>query len=208
MYIGQWRLSPLQSSQVGTSHSSPSRHQLSRHIFLNLTDGLKSLSFQRWFYFWEKPEGTGHQICPVGGAESPGWLDVSSKNSAGGMMHEQACCRDEAANHQLPITAASWIIQIIAVEECSSWMQILWRFIALFAHFECSGHTVHMLTQRHLPPPLTSTVKLSLFTHAHSSPLSLAARLHWCHTNHSCYINNAGLFPDRLRVSLNPERFL
>ena len=53
-------------------------------------------------------------------------------------------------------------------------------------HFECDDHTVHMLTQQHLPPPLTSTVKLSLFTNAHSSPLSLAARLHWSCVNHSC----------------------
>ena len=58
------------------------------------------------------------------------------------------------------------------------------------SHFECDGHTVHMLTQWCLPPPLTSTVKSSLFTHAHSSPLSLAARLRWCHANHSRYINN------------------
>ena len=35
------------------------------------------------------------------------------------------------------------------------------------SHFECSGHTVHILTQQCLPPPLTNTVKLSLFTHAH-----------------------------------------
>ena len=41
----------------------------------------------------------------------------------------------------------------------------------LLSHFECDGHTVHMLTQRHLPPPMTSTVKSSLFTHVHSSPL-------------------------------------
>ena len=61
-------------------------------------------------------------------------------------------------------------------------------------HFECDGHTVHMLTQRFLPPPLTSTVKSSLFTHAHSSPLSLAARLHQCHANHSHYINNGWTF--------------
>ena len=27
------------------------------------------------------------------------------------------------------------------------------------SHFECECHTVHMLTQWHLPPPLTSTVK-------------------------------------------------
>ena len=43
----------------------------------------------------------------------------------------------------------------------------------LLSHFECSGHTGHMLTEQRLPLPLTSTVKLSLFTHAPSSPLSL-----------------------------------
>ena len=67
----------------------------------------------------------------------------------------------------------------------------------LLSHFECNGHTVHMLTQWHLPPPLTSTVKLSLFTHGHSSPLSLAARLHWCCTIHSYPINNGWNFSDR-----------
>ena len=30
------------------------------------------------------------------------------------------------------------------------------------------GHTVHVLTQQLLPPPLTSTVKSSLFMHVHS----------------------------------------
>ena len=48
----------------------------------------------------------------------------------------------------------------------------------LISHFERDSHTVHMLTQWHLPPPLTSTVKSSLFTHVHSSPLSLSARSH------------------------------
>ena len=57
------------------------------------------------------------------------------------------------------------------------------------SHFECDSHTVHMLTPQHLRPSLTSTVKSSLFTHAHSSLLSLAARLHRCHAN-CCYINN------------------
>ena len=60
----------------------------------------------------------------------------------------------------------------------------------LLSHFECMGpHTVHLLTQRHLPLPLTSTVKSSLFTHTHSGPFSLAARLHRCYTNHTHYIN-------------------
>ena len=58
------------------------------------------------------------------------------------------------------------------------------------SHSECDSHTVHMLTQQCLLPPLTSTVKLSLFTHAHSSPHSLIIRIHHCHANHSHYINN------------------
>ena len=39
-------------------------------------------------------------------------------------------------------------------------------FFYLLSHFECDSHTVHMLTQWHLLPPLTSTVK-SLFTCEH-----------------------------------------
>ena len=58
------------------------------------------------------------------------------------------------------------------------------------SHFECNGDTVHMLTHQRLLPPLTSTVTSSLFMYAHSSPLSLAARLHRCHANCSPYINN------------------
>ena len=64
----------------------------------------------------------------------------------------------------------------------------------LLSHFECDGHTVHVLTQGHLPSPLTSTVKLSLFTRVHSSPLSLGARLYQCLTNCSHYINNGWTF--------------
>ena len=58
------------------------------------------------------------------------------------------------------------------------------------SHFECNNNTVHMLTQQHPQPPLTSTVKSSLFTRVCSSPLSLAARLCQCHTDCSCCINN------------------
>ena len=62
------------------------------------------------------------------------------------------------------------------------------------SHFKCNSHTVHMLTQRSLLPPLTSTVKVSTFMHTHSSALPLAARLHQCSTNCSCYINNGWAF--------------
>ena len=60
------------------------------------------------------------------------------------------------------------------------------------SHFACDDHTVHMLIQC-LPSP-TIKVKPSLLTHAHSSPLSLAARLHGCHANRSPYSNNGGTF--------------
>ena len=60
-----------------------------------------------------------------GGIESPGWFDVSPKHSTRDVMHVQVHCRDEAANHQFPIAAAFWIIQVISIEECSSLPQNL-----------------------------------------------------------------------------------
>ena len=128
------------------------------------------------------------------GMGSPRWFDVLPKNFAQDVMHEWAYYLDEAAHHQLPIAAAFWIIWIVSTQECSSECKIWCRFVALLSHFECDGHPVHMLTQWRLLPPLTCTVKSSLFMYVHSSPLSLAARLHPCHTNQSCYINNGWAF--------------
>ena len=70
-------------------------------------------------------------------------------------MHKRAHCRDEAANHQLPIAAASSFP--------GGKFKLNTKFDAdlLFysrSHFECDGHTVHMLTQWHLLPPVISTV--------------------------------------------------
>ena len=66
----------------------------------------------------------------------------------------------------------------------------------MFSHFECYGHTVHMLTQWPLMPPLIRTVKSSFFTLAHSNPPSLPASLHQCQANHFHYISMVGHFPD------------
>ena len=136
-----------------------------------------------------------HRVPNLGcsGAESPRWFDVSTKNSAWNIMHEWACCHEEAANHQLPTASAFWIIWIVSVEECSSLKQNLMQIqFALLTHFECDGHTVHMLTQLCLPPPpLTSTVKSPLFMHTHSSPLS---RLHQCGEDCSHYVNDGWAF--------------
>ena len=93
------------------------------------------------------------------------------KNSAQEVLHEQEHCHGETANHQWPIAAAFLIIQIASTEEFSSLTQNLMQIhCSTHCHCECSGHTVHMLTQQRLPPPLTNTVKSSLFTHVHSSP--------------------------------------
>ena len=37
----------------------------------------------------------------------------------------------------------------------------------LLSHLECDGHTVHMLTQWHLPPPLTNTLISSMHIPVH-----------------------------------------
>ena len=58
-----------------------------------------------------------------------------------------------------------------------------------------------MLTQWYLPPPLTDTVKSSLFTHVNSSPLSLAVRLHQYNPNHLIILTMVALFPERPHIS-------
>ena len=113
-------------------------------------------------------------------------------------MHEQACCHDEAASHQLPITVVlnysnSFCGGMFKLNtKCDADLLLYW-----LSHFECDGHTVHRLTQWRLLPPLTSTVKLSLFTHTHSSPLSLASRLYQCDANCYHYINNGWTFSEQ-----------
>ena len=100
LYKGQWHLNPLQSRHLGTSHSSPSRHQLLRGVSLNLIDSLKCLPFQRWFQFGEKPEVTGHQIWAVGGLNHRGDLMFGQKT-----LHETWCMSRCMVMMKLPITS-------------------------------------------------------------------------------------------------------
>ena len=106
-------------------YNSPNRHQPPHCIFLNLIDGLKSLPFQRWFYFWEKPKVSGHQIWALGELSHLGDLMFTKKLCRRRDAWARARCCDEAANHPLPIAAAFWIIWIVPVEECSSLTQNL-----------------------------------------------------------------------------------
>ena len=172
LYKGQLHFSPLQRTYLGTSQFSqsplaapsyfPESHQWSEISF-----------FSKVILVLGKAKS--HRASNLGyrGAESPGWFDVSPKNSAWDVMHEWACCCDEAANHQLSIAAAFWIIQIASMAECSSLTQNLMQIRCSTCSFILSV----MLTQQHLLPPLSNTEKSSLFAHEHSSPLALAARL-------------------------------
>ena len=128
-------LLPLQSRNHGISHSSSNRPQLAHDIFLNLTDGLKSLPFSKVILVLGKTRSCMAPNVEYRGAESPGWFDVLPKNSASDMMYKWAYCHDEAANHQLPIAAAFWIMGIIFAQECSSLTQNLMQI-------HCSTHSV------------------------------------------------------------------
>ena len=187
-------LSPLQSRHRGTSHSSLNCHQRPRRIFLSLIDGLKLLPFKDDFSSGESQKLQGAK-SGLWGAESPAWFDVSPKN----------CTRCDAWAGML----LWWSCQSPVAHSCgllnypNSFHGVMFKLNAKFdadsllyslSHFECDGHTVHMLTQQQVPLPLTSTVKSSLFTHAHSTPLSLAARLCWCCANPSHYINSGWIF--------------
>ena len=195
LYIRQWCLSPFQSMHLGTSHSSPNIHQLPCHIFLNFTDGLKPLCFQRWSEFGKNQKSQAAKSGLLGG-----WVTLviwcftkklcTRRDAWVGTLLWQSC--------QSPVTHSCGLLNH-ANSLCRGMFKLNAKLDAdvllhSLSHFECGSHTVHMLTQWRLPPPLTSTVKSSLFTHAHSSPLSLAARLYWCHTNHSHYINNGWTF--------------
>ena len=136
-----------------------------------------------------------HRVPNLGcrGAESPGWFDVLPKNSTWDVMREQACCRDKAANHQLSIAAVFWIIQIVSTGECSNLVQNL-------IQIRCSTHSVILnVTATQYTCLLSGTYRphwLVQWSHhcSHMSPLPLAARLHPCHANCSCSINNSWTF--------------
>ena len=117
LYIGQQLLSPFQSRHLGTSHSSD-LHRLPCHIsWISLT--VWNLTPFKGDLVLGKDRSRRMPNLGCIWAESPGWLDVSPKTSAQDIMHEQAHCCDDAANHRLPKAVAFWI-WIVSVEQCSS----------------------------------------------------------------------------------------
>ena len=146
----------------------------------------------------------GHQIWAKGGWVT--WVIWCFANKlCMDVIHEWAHCCEEAANHQLPIAAAFWIIQIVSTKECSSLMQNLMQIY-------CSGHSVILnVTATQCTCSLSGIyhpqVKLSLFTHGHSSPFSLAARLHYVAQTILIILTMVGLFLDRPHKAWNSFYF-
>ena len=154
LYRGWWCLSPFQSRQLGTSHSSPNHHQLPHHNFLNLHQQSETSSISKVIFVWGTDRSCRTTILGYRGSESPGRFDVSPKYSAWAVIHERVRCHDEAANHQLPITVAFWIIWIVSTEECSRLTQNLMQI-------HCSTRSFWMQwphsTRAHSPASTTPT---------------------------------------------------
>ena len=192
--MGQWHLSPLQSRHLGASHSSPTT--ISCHIIFSW------ISSVVWNLFLFKDDFSFGKSQKSHGLKSGLWRGW--RTWVIWCFAKKLCTRHGAWAGAL----LCWNCQPPVAHSCGlnhpntfhgEMFKLNTKFdvdslLYSLSHFECDTHTVHMFTQQRLPPPLTSTVKSSLFTHVHSSPLSLAARLHWCHANHSHYINNGWTF--------------
>ena len=89
-----------------------------------------------------------------------------------------------------------------------AWCSIQCRSVVLLTQsfWMRQPHSAHTHL-RALPAPLATTVKSSLFVHVHSSPLSLAAKLHRCIANCFYYIHNGLTFPDRTHIC-NPIKWV
>ena len=103
-----------------------------------------------------------HQMPNLGcrGAESSGWFDVSPKNCTtcdawADVLLWWSCPSPVAQSCSLLNHPNSFHRGMFELDTKVHAHSLLYSV----SHFECNGHTVHMLTQRHLPPPLTSTVK-------------------------------------------------
>ena len=111
LYVGQWCFSPPQSrhfwdlTQFSQSPSATLLYFPESHWWSEIS------SLSRLILVFGKARS--HRVPNLGcrGPESPGWYNISPRKSAWDTMHERAGCRDEAANHQLPIAVAFWIIQ-------------------------------------------------------------------------------------------------
>ena len=117
--------SPLQSRHLGTSHSSPSRSCFPESHCWSENSSLSKVILVLG-------KAGSHMSPNLGcrGAESPGWFDVSPKNSAWVSALPWWSCQSPVAHSQ-----GFWITQIVSAEEYSSFMQNL-------IQIHCPTHSV------------------------------------------------------------------
>ena len=107
-----------------------------------------------------------------------------------------ACCQDEAASHQLPITAAFWISWKVSMQECSSLMQNLMQI-------HCSTCSVILNVRA---TKYTCSLNGVYHPHwlvqwsGHCSFMCIPVHSPWLPgyidvTNHSHHVNNGWTFP-------------
>ena len=149
LYLGQWYFSPLQSRHLGTSHSFPKSLSAATSYFPASHQWSEISSLSKVILVFGKSRS--HRTPNLGfrGSESPGWFDVSQK---------KLCTR-----HDAWVGALSWwSCQSPVAHSCSllnhpnsfcgGMFQLNTKFDAdlllySLSHFECNGHTVHILTQ-------------------------------------------------------------
>ena len=139
------------------------------------------------------------------GAESSGWFHVPPKNctrcdARAGTLSWWSC--------QSAVARSCGLLNhcIGSVEECSSLTQNLVQIrgstqLSHILNVTATQDTCSLSCIYHLHWP----VKSSLFMHAHSSPLSLAPTLHWCHANRSHYINGGWTFSGQTSCMIAPK---
>ena len=116
-----------------------------------------------------------------------------------GCVHECVC-----VVMKLPVTSCPqlWPSELSKLFPCRGLFKLNAKFDAnsllyLFSHFVCGGHTVHMLTQRCLLPPLTNAVNgrcscMCVPVHSPWLPGYISVML-----TILIILTMAGLFPDR-----------
>ena len=122
---------------------------------------------------WLQPVQVQHSqvFCLFWGLPEQKSLSTDSQPSLKRLCHTFICTALTAS-----FPKAFWVIWIVSTEECSSLTQNLMQICCSTCSVILNIRTVCMLTQGLLPPPLTSTVKPSLFIHVYFSLLSLADR--------------------------------
>ena len=135
LYIGQWHLSPLQSRHLGTFTQFSQLPSVASSYFPEYHRWSEISCLLKMILVLGKARSCQVPNLGCSRAESPGWFTVLLKTSAPDVMHKRVQSRCEAANHQLPIAAALWIILIVSAEECSSSTEDLMQI-------RCSAHSV------------------------------------------------------------------